>query len=127
MNGEGIVCTETTMGTFNDFREEGTPAFIWAGRAAKYASSTGNFVMIMSADNEKCLRQQLVRWRHEDGRVHQSRDLAREPAAVADVRRLLHRSRFPWSPEGHRQGTDFQSGRHDAVLADLQGPPGSAR
>jgi hypothetical protein len=51
MNGAGIVYTETTMGTFKGFREEGTPEFVRARKAAQYAASIDDFVRIMSADN----------------------------------------------------------------------------
>jgi hypothetical protein len=51
MNGAGIVYTETTMGTFKGFREEGTPEFMRARKAAQYAASIDDFVRIMSAEN----------------------------------------------------------------------------
>jgi len=51
MNGAGLVYTETTMGTFKGFREEGTPEFMRARKAAQYAASIDDFVRIMSADN----------------------------------------------------------------------------
>ena len=51
MNGAGIVYTETTMGTFQGFREEGTPEFMRERKAAQYAESIDDFVRIMSADN----------------------------------------------------------------------------
>jgi len=51
LNGAGIVYTETTMGTFKGFREEGTPEFQRARRAAQYATSIDDFVRIMGADN----------------------------------------------------------------------------
>jgi hypothetical protein len=51
INSAGIVYTETTMGTFKGFREEGTPEFMRARKAAQYAASIDDFVRIMSADN----------------------------------------------------------------------------
>ena len=51
VNGAGLVYTETTMGTFKGFREEGTPEFVRARRAAQYAASIDDFVRIMSDDN----------------------------------------------------------------------------
>jgi hypothetical protein len=51
MNGAGLVYTETTMGTFKGFREEGTPEFMRARKAAQYAASIDDFVRIMSSDN----------------------------------------------------------------------------
>jgi len=51
MNGAGLVYTETTMGTFKGFREEGTPEFMRARKAAQYAASIDDFVRIMSEDN----------------------------------------------------------------------------
>jgi len=51
MNGAGLVYTETTMGTFKGFREEGTPEFMRARKAAQYAASIDDFVRIMSGDN----------------------------------------------------------------------------
>lgn len=51
VNGAGLVYTETTMGTFKGFREEGTPEFMRARKAAQYAASIDDFVRIMTADN----------------------------------------------------------------------------
>jgi len=51
MNGAGLVYTETTMGAFKGFREEGTPEFMRARKAAQYAASIDDFVRIMSEDN----------------------------------------------------------------------------
>jgi hypothetical protein len=51
VNGAGIVITETTIGGFKGFREEGTPEFARARRAAQYAASIDDFVRIMSEDN----------------------------------------------------------------------------
>src|SRR5512136_2712060 len=47
LNGAGLVYTETTMGTFKGFREEGTPEFMRARKAAQYAASIDDFVRIM--------------------------------------------------------------------------------
>ncbi|HMA54633.1 MAG TPA: C45 family peptidase [Acidobacteriota bacterium] len=51
INGAGLVYTETTMGTFKGFREEGTPEFGRARKAAQYAATIDDFVRIMTADN----------------------------------------------------------------------------
>jgi hypothetical protein len=51
MNVAGLVYTETTMGTFQGFREGGTPEFIRARKAAQYAASIDDFVRIMGDDN----------------------------------------------------------------------------
>lgn len=51
VNGAGLVYTETTMGTFKGFREEGTPEFMRARKAAQYAASIDDFVRIMGEDN----------------------------------------------------------------------------
>jgi len=51
VNGAGLVYTETTMGTFKGFREEGRPEFARARKAAQYAASIDDFVRIMSEDN----------------------------------------------------------------------------
>ena len=51
INGAGLVYTETTMGTFKGFREQGTPEFARARKAAQYAASIDEFVLIMTADN----------------------------------------------------------------------------
>jgi hypothetical protein len=51
VNGAGLLYTETTMSQFKGFREEGTPEFARARRAAQYAASIDDFVRIMSADN----------------------------------------------------------------------------
>jgi len=51
INAAGLVYTETTIGTFKGFREEGRPEFSRARRAAQYAASIDDFVRIMSDDN----------------------------------------------------------------------------
>jgi hypothetical protein len=51
VNDAGLVYTETTMGTFRGFREEGTPEFMRARKAAQYAESIDDFVRIMTEDN----------------------------------------------------------------------------
>jgi hypothetical protein len=51
LNGAGMVYTETTMGTFKGFREDGTPEFMRARKAAQYAASIDDFARIMGADN----------------------------------------------------------------------------
>ncbi len=51
INDAGLVYTETTMGAFKGFREEGTPEFMRARQAAQYAESIDDFVRIMAADN----------------------------------------------------------------------------
>ncbi|MCK7468705.1 MAG: phospholipase B family protein [Desulfosudis oleivorans] len=51
VNGAGLVYTETTMGTFKGFREEGAPEFMRARKAAQYAASIDDFVRIMGDDN----------------------------------------------------------------------------
>jgi hypothetical protein len=51
VNGAGLVYTETTMGAFKGFREEGTPEFARARKAAQYAVTIDDFVRLMSADN----------------------------------------------------------------------------
>ncbi len=51
VNSAGIVYTETTISQFKGFREEGTPEFMRARKAAQYAASIDDFIQIMSADN----------------------------------------------------------------------------
>jgi Phospholipase B len=51
VNGAGLIYTETTMGTFKGFREDGAPEFGRARKAAQYAASIDDFVRIMTADN----------------------------------------------------------------------------
>jgi hypothetical protein len=51
VNSGGIVYTETTISQFKGFKEDGTPEFVRARRAAQYASSIDDFVRIMSEDN----------------------------------------------------------------------------
>jgi hypothetical protein len=51
LNSAGLVYTETTLGTFKGFREEGTPEFMRARKAAQYAASIDDFVRILGADN----------------------------------------------------------------------------
>ena len=51
LNGAGIVYTETTISQFRGFREEGTPEFMRARKAAQYANSIDDFIRIMTDDN----------------------------------------------------------------------------
>ncbi len=51
VNEAGLLITETTMGGFKGFRENGTPEFARARKAAQYAASIDDFVRIMSQDN----------------------------------------------------------------------------
>ena len=51
INSAGLVYTETTMSQFKGFKEDGTPEFMRARKAAQYASSIDDFIRIMSADN----------------------------------------------------------------------------
>ena len=51
LNGAGLVYTETTISQFNGFKEDGTPEFVRARRAAQYAATIDDFVRIMTADN----------------------------------------------------------------------------
>lgn len=47
----GIVYTETTMAQFKGFKEDGTPEFMRARKAAQYANSIDDFIRIMTEDN----------------------------------------------------------------------------
>ena len=51
INDAGLVYTETTIAQFKGFREEGTPEFARARRAAQYAETIDDFVRIMTEDN----------------------------------------------------------------------------
>lgn len=51
INSAGILYTETTISQFKGFREDGTPEFMRARKAAQYASSIDDFVKIMTTDN----------------------------------------------------------------------------
>jgi hypothetical protein len=51
MNSAGILYTETTISQFKGFKEEGTPEFMRARKAAQYAESVDDFIKIMTADN----------------------------------------------------------------------------
>jgi len=51
VNGAGLLYTETTMSQFKGFKEDGTPEFARARKAAQYAASIDDFVRIMSAGN----------------------------------------------------------------------------
>ncbi len=51
LNGAGIVYTETTISQFKGFKEDGTPEFMRARKAAQYADSVDAFISIMCADN----------------------------------------------------------------------------
>jgi hypothetical protein len=47
----GIVYTETTIAQFKGFKEDGTPEFMRARKAAQYANSIDDFIRIMIGDN----------------------------------------------------------------------------
>ncbi len=51
INAAGLMYTETTMAQFKGFREEGTPEFVRARRAAQYGATIDDFVRIMTEDN----------------------------------------------------------------------------
>lgn len=51
MNSAGILYTETTISQFKGFKEDGTPEFMRARKAAQYAESIDDFIRIMTADN----------------------------------------------------------------------------
>lgn len=51
INDAGLVYTETTISQFKGFREDGTPEFARARRAAQYAETIDDFVRIMTGDN----------------------------------------------------------------------------
>jgi len=51
INGAGILYTETTISQFKGFKEDGTPEFMRARKAAQYANSIDDFIRIMTADN----------------------------------------------------------------------------
>ena len=51
INSAGILYTETTISQFKGFREDGTPEFMRARKAAQYARSIDDFIKIMTTDN----------------------------------------------------------------------------
>jgi hypothetical protein len=51
LNSAGILYTETTISQFKGFKEDGTPEFMRARKAAQYADSIDDFIRIMSAEN----------------------------------------------------------------------------
>jgi hypothetical protein len=51
INSAGILITETTIGGFLNFDENGTPEFVRARKAAQYANSIDDFVRIMRVGN----------------------------------------------------------------------------
>lgn len=51
VNAAGLIYTETTMAQFKGFREEGTPEFVRARRAAQYGATIDDFVRILTEDN----------------------------------------------------------------------------
>ena len=51
INGAGLVYTETTMSLYKGFKEDGTPEFARARKAAQYAASIDDFIRIMSDGN----------------------------------------------------------------------------
>ncbi len=50
-NSAGILITETTIAQFRGFDPNGTPEFMRAREAEQYANSIGDFVRIMTKDN----------------------------------------------------------------------------
>jgi len=51
INSAGILYTETTISQFKGFKEDGTPEFGRARKAAQYANSIDDFIKIMTTDN----------------------------------------------------------------------------
>jgi hypothetical protein len=51
INSAGILYTETTISQFKGFKEDGTPEFMRARKAAQYANSIDDFIRIMTTDN----------------------------------------------------------------------------
>jgi hypothetical protein len=51
LNDAGILVTETTISSFKGFKEDATPEFMRARKAAQYAESIDDFVRIMETDN----------------------------------------------------------------------------
>ncbi len=51
INGAGLVYTETTISQFKGFKEDGTPEFVRARRAAQYGATIDDFIRIMTEDN----------------------------------------------------------------------------
>jgi len=51
LNSAGIIYTETTISQFKGFKEDGTPEFMRARKAAQYASSIDDLIKIMSENN----------------------------------------------------------------------------
>jgi hypothetical protein len=51
INSAGILYTETTISEFKGFKEDATPEFMRARKAAQYASSIDDFIKIMTTDN----------------------------------------------------------------------------
>ena len=51
LNSAGIIYTETTISQFKGFKEDGTPEFVRARKAAQYANSIDDFLKIMMFDN----------------------------------------------------------------------------
>ena len=51
INSAGILYTETTISQFKGFKEDGTPEFMRARKAAQYSNSIDDFVRIMTTDN----------------------------------------------------------------------------
>lgn len=50
INSAGILYTETTISQFKGFKEDGTPEFMRARKAAQYAGSIDDFIRIMTTD-----------------------------------------------------------------------------
>jgi hypothetical protein len=51
LNGAGLLYTETTISQFKGFKEDGTPEFVRARRAAQYGATIDDFIRIMTTDN----------------------------------------------------------------------------
>ncbi len=132
INSAGILYTETTVSQFKGFREEGTPEFMRARKAAQYANSIDDFIRMMTTDNnggyandwlvgdtktneiaklELGLKNQPV-WRTTDGYFIGSN-------FAADEKFIAEETTF--NPQDTSQSVLVRKARWEQLMADYKG------
>ena len=126
MNGAGLVYTETTMGTFKGFREEGTPEFARARKAAQYAASIDDFVRIMSADNNGAYANDWLVGDTKTGEIAKFELGLKNQRLWRTTDGYFVGSNFPGDEKVIAEETTFNAGRQGAVRAREESALGAA-
>ena len=126
VNGAGLVYTETTMGTFKGFREEGTPEFMRARKAAQYAASIDDFVRIMSADNNGAYANDWLVGDTKTGEIAKFELGLKNQRLWRTTDGYFVGSNFPGDEKVIAEETTFDAAEQGPVRARPQGPLGTA-